>query len=66
MYFLTQGIDSDVEAFAAINDEHQIPIKRNGNPSNIDCNMVEGNLISLEGENKMPILLANDQEGNEI
>jgi hypothetical protein len=64
MYFLTQGIDSDVEAFVIINDEHQIPIKRNGNPTNIDTNVVEvKSSYFKDGENKIQFAY-NDQEGN--
>lgn len=63
MYFTSQGIDSDMEAFILINDQ-QVAIKANGKSSEIGSNVVEVNsALFKQGENKIQFAY-NDAEGN--
>ena len=63
MYFSSQGIDSDMEAFILINDQ-QVAIKTNGKASDIGTNVVEVNsALFKQGENKIQFAY-NAEEGN--
>ncbi|HEY1045156.1 MAG TPA: hypothetical protein VGF79_01880, partial [Bacteroidia bacterium] len=61
--FLTQGIDSDNEAYVIINDK-QIAIKSNGKPDKIETNVIEvpANYF-VAGSNKVQFAY-NDDESN--
>lgn len=61
--FLTQGIDSDYEAYLIINDK-QIAIKSNGKPDKIETNVIEvpANYF-VAGSNKVQFAY-NDDEAN--
>ena len=63
MFFLSQGIDSDNEAYVIINGQ-QVAIKANGKASQIDGNIVEVPAsYFVNGENKIQFAY-NDSEGN--
>ncbi len=64
MYFLTQGIDSDMEAFVVINGDKQVAIKPNGRPSQIEGNEVPVDASYFkDGENKIQFIY-NFEDGN--
>jgi hypothetical protein len=63
MFFLSQGIDSDNEAYVIING-NQVAIKSNGKASQIEGNMVEvPTTYFVDGDNKIQFAY-NGEEGN--
>lgn len=63
LFMLSQGIDSDNEAYVIIND-HQVAIKSNGKPGQIEGNLVEvSSEYFKQGENKVQFVY-NDDEAN--
>lgn len=63
LFFLTQGIDSDNEAYVLINDK-QVAIKANGKASKIEGNIVEvPKSYFINGENKIQFAY-NDDDAN--
>jgi hypothetical protein len=63
MFFLSQGIDSDNEAYVIING-NQVAIKANGKASQIEGNMVEvPTTYFVDGDNKIQFAY-NGEEGN--
>lgn len=63
VFFLSQGIDSDNEAYVLIND-NQVAIKGNGKPDKIDSNLIEvPKSYFKDGENKIQFAY-NDDESN--
>jgi len=67
MYFLSQGIDSDNEAFVVINGEKQVAIKSNGKPSQIDGNMVTvSSSFFKEGVNQIQFFYNTEEENQDI
>jgi hypothetical protein len=64
LQFLTQGIDSDNEAYVIINGDKQVAITPNGRPSQIESNRVKVDpAIFKEGQNKIQFIY-NTEEGN--
>ncbi len=63
MFFLSQGIDSDNEAYVIING-NQVAIKANGKASQIEGNIVEvPTTYFVDGDNKIQFAY-NGEEGN--
>ncbi len=64
---ISQGIDSDVEAFLIINDNAQIPIKANGKPTEVGMNVFEVDASKFKnGENKLVFAYNNSDNNGDL
>lgn len=66
LFLLTQGIDSDNEAYILINDQ-QVAIKANGKPGLIEGNIVEVPISYFKnGENKIQFAYNDDESNGDV
>lgn len=64
---ISQGIDSEVEAFLIINDKEQIAIKPNGKPSEVGMNVFQVDAKAFKnGENKLVFAYNNDDSNGDL
>lgn len=67
MYFTSEGIDSDAEAYVLINDKHQVAIRKNGKASQIGNNIVEVDASFFnDGENKIQFAYNSDLGNGDV